>query len=260
MILAMTNAGVSYGPHKLGVFGSSSANVERLVHFHEGVMYTFGLQDHGDRVTMAYELSGSPLLLKEGDLIPPESFGPEEQTVTIWESLTHGMEFSDGDADSGVPRTSGTHVFPTEFTEARTAVPTRLYDIGYVTFTHKEFFNVSRNYTLVGIVDANSRPKPDRTVTGSFLLGLPIVKTMFSGNHSRKVSASEAWGLNYYGGSAYGSSCYDLDTGILYAGTGNAYSVPRSDSVAARKANSANSTEDISLDAIFVNYSALMSQ
>jgi len=108
---------------------------------------------------------------------------------------------------------------------------------------------------LHGVTDGDGNPQPDTHIAGTELQGLPIIKTLHRDSR-RSLSAGEAWALNYYGGSVYGTPCYDPDSAVLYVPTGNGYSFPYSDQVAAIAANHPGS--NMRLDAVFENYSTTL--
>lgn len=240
IVVVTTSAGNSYGPH--GTAFTPAPDLQRLVQYHFGVAYVFGVIDSGTYASLAFEFSGAPLLLQEGQLVPDESFAPGEETVLIWEKLVDGEVFSKGSPTSGQPKTTGNFVFPIPASLA-TSLST-----GMVTFDDGDVFNVSREYTLRNVTSADGSIMNPVTVDGTYLASMPFTKTVFRnilGNQGHRLSASEAWGLNYYGGSMYGNPCYDEDTGTLYVASGNAYSYPVSDQLAVQHATDQGRFEHI---------------
>lgn len=248
IVIVPTSAGASYQSHAFQDAGGGEAspgvpnaravnNIERLVQFHYGVGYVFGLEDNGDHAKLKYEFSGAPIRLEEGDFVPDESFAQNETKVKIWDIVQDELMFVDGDPSTGVPTSTGSFVYPTEIIEA--PGHPEVTNSGYLTFRHGEVFNSSRHYLLMNVTSSIGQHLEDVLVPGTYLLNMPIIKTVYKRTDltTHRLTHGEAWGLNYYGGSFYGSSCFDLSTGVLYVPSGNGYSFPVSDQLAARAMN-----------------------
>jgi len=258
-IIVIATVNPVYGPHESSPAGLPVNNLERLVEFHHTIHYVFGIEDDGAAASFKYELTVSPTLLQEGDVIPNESFAPGESSIFIWKKLTHGTVFSDGDPVSGEPKTTGSFIFPTSKNEVTTWFSfVQSYDTGFLRFDHGNTFDAQKTCTLVNVTDGDGNRKPDVVVNGSFLQHMPIRAVLFQSDPAHILSASEAWALNYYGGSIYGYHSYDSTSGMLYVGTGNAYSVPLEDGMAARAVNVPG--QDVKMDTVFMNYSDTMQQ
>jgi len=241
-VIVSTSAGQSYGPHDISPASFAVNNLERLVEYHHGIGLIFGLTDLGTVPTVDYVISAGPSVLRQGDVLPDESFAPDESAVEIWDSITESMLFQDGAPLTGVPRTSGTYLFPVEMIEIASRAFLREYDVGYISFGHGFVFNSSKSYLLENVTDPFGRVQPSSVeIQGTYLLGLPITRTLYKPQPDGRpyiLSAREAWGLNYFGASIYGMTCYDEDSGLIYVPTGNAYAMPVSDKLAAQASNS----------------------
>lgn len=241
-IVVGVSAGMSYGPHAQNVFSKSVDNLHRLVQHHQGSGHVFAFQDLGQHGHLLYDFSVAPRLLRRGDLVPEESFAAGEDKIMIWERLVDAMEF----VGSGNSTYTNTGSFLIPITLEGYGRP----NTGYLKFMHGDVFNVSSFYQVRELTTPAGDTLSDVLLPGTYLVGLPLTKTL---RRNHVLTESEAHGMNYYGGSVYGSFSFDVSTGVLYVPTGNTYGLPVSDQRAARACNVPGS--DVPLQDVYEQYS-----
>lgn len=259
VLVSTKNSGV-YGPSDFTFFavgGGVSSHLQRLVQYHQTRHHTFGLIDLGSFASLAFDFAISPTAIKDGDNIPDESFPDGTSSIDIWDKLADGMVFSHGSSVTGHPKSTGSFIFPSTRDESTGPLYDMVqhFDTGFVEFRDFEIFNASKEYLMTNIRDGEGNSKSHRLINGSLLLQMPVAKTLYRGTNYT-VNAAEAWGLNYFGGSVWGTPSFDRETSMVYLPSGNAYACPYSEQVAVRGVN--DPERHVFLDVVFANYSSQM--